>query len=259
MPENGTALVMFSGGKDSFLTACRLVEQGKRVTLLSFNNGAVAAEEHILHGASRLGNRYGNRIEYAGVYPTVGTLRLIDEHWASLPWSRLGAEYPDLSNAQVNCLHCQSAMWIAAIAYCVSKSIGTIATGYKSCDPFCTGMPAWNRRMRTTAERHGVSVETPLWTTPEWGEFPDVGRDREMEHHMFGPSVLEPQCTIGRPVPPPTDAVERQIAQFFDDHIEPYVDRQIDELSNIFRHIRLSAKSLEPYDYAVPDGSHGLY
>lgn len=35
-------LVLFSGGKDSFLTACRLVEAGKHVILFSCNNGALA-------------------------------------------------------------------------------------------------------------------------------------------------------------------------------------------------------------------------
>lgn len=259
MAENKKTLVMFSGGKDSFLTACRLAEQGDHVTLLSFNNGAVVAEEHLSHGAARLKNRYRDRVTWAGVYPTIGTLRAIDKHYINTSWKDLGKNYPDLSNAQVNCLHCQTAMWIAAIAYCKAKNLDRIAAGYKSCDPFCTGMPPWINHMKTAANSHGLDIITPLWETPEWGEFPDTGRDREMEHHMFLHSVLEPQCTIGRPVPNPTPEIIAQIERFFRDHISPFINDQITELTNILRCIKLSDRSLKPYEYQVPDGSGGLY
>lgn len=197
---NPQALVLFSGGKDSFLTAARLVEQGYDAVLVSFNNGSVLYEKNLLHGAARLKNRYGDRrIEYAGAYGTISTIWSLNEAWTYMPWDELGRKYPGTCNCQVTCLHCQTAMWIAAIAYAKARSIKFAAAGYKDQDEFCTGIRPWIDRIAGIAGKNQVTLLTPLWKTPEWGEDKKYGRDVEMIEKFFEPSVLEPKCILGRP------------------------------------------------------------
>ena len=110
-------LLLFSGGKDSFISASREIYTGNRVILISFNNSAVIGEKNILHGVARLQRKYGdNRITYAGCYNTGAIIQSLKDKWADIPWSVLGEQYPNLTNTQITCLHCQTAMWIAAMA-----------------------------------------------------------------------------------------------------------------------------------------------
>ena len=37
-----------------------------------------------------------------------------------------------MTNCQIQCLHCQTAMWVCAIAYAKAKNIKNIAAGYKA-------------------------------------------------------------------------------------------------------------------------------
>lgn len=252
------SLVMFSGGKDSFLTACRLAEIGRQVELISFNNGAVVGEENIGHGVKRLQNRYGeDKVQFVGVYNTAALMQRVEHNWVYGSWKELGEKYPGCVNAQVRCLHCQTCMWLAAIAYAKAKGIKEIAAGYKSTDLFCTGMEKWIDRIAYVAEQHGIVVGFPLWETPEWGEYPEVGRDYEMLSRGFEPCVLEPKCLIGCPV---QDRVgEEDMLRYFDDCVVVSMDEMIDYMVGVFKYIKLSAVSLERLRYEIPDGSSGVY
>lgn len=188
-------LVLYSGGKDSFLATCRVLNDGNDVVLLSFNNGCMVAEKNLQHGADRLAQKYSaSRVEYAGVYPTIGTIQRLNEDWMYLPQSELGKKYPTITNCQVQCLHCQSSMWVAAIAYCKAHNIKHIACGYKNTDMFCTGMSSYIETIKRIAITFGIEVETPIW---ELGDN-NWERDQELILNQFVPKVLEPKCLVGR-------------------------------------------------------------
>lgn len=48
------ALVLFSGGKDSFLTTLNLLHEGYRVTLLTCDNGSEMCIRNVEHSVIRL-------------------------------------------------------------------------------------------------------------------------------------------------------------------------------------------------------------
>lgn len=260
MPDKQKTLVLFSGGKDSFLTACRLASQDHEVHLISFNNGSIACEENLLHGVARLQNRYGeDKIRYDGAYCTAATIWRLNEAWSCMPWHELGEKYPDLTNVQMTCMHCQTAMWIAAIAYAKAKHIRAIATGYKDTDEFCTGMPQWLDRITEIAAKNGISVVTPLWTTPEWGEDKDFGRDMELMRRAFEPQVLEPKCMLGRPSEKPGISQAEYMMAYFDNVMREKVQDGIDNLARIFEYIGISGKAMERIEYPVPTGENGMF
>ena len=52
-------ILMFSGGRDSFLSACYLIEDGFRVCMATFENGAGLQTYNAAHGARRIIETYG--------------------------------------------------------------------------------------------------------------------------------------------------------------------------------------------------------
>lgn len=253
---NEKYLVLFSGGKDSFLTACRLLNNRHRVVLLSFNGGAVIGEENFSHGVNRLIKRYGkDMVEFAGVYPTVGTIARLNRTWVYGTQQELGNKYPNITNCQFQCLHCQTAMWAAAIAYAKAKNIKFIASGYKKTDVFCTGITRYIERITAIANKYNIFIELPLWDLPN-----DYERDLEMIRYGFYPSVYEPKCVLGNPVKNGFPDKERDdILRYFDNELVNAFIESIDSLTNIFKYIKLSEKSFTVLHYDDTSGDDGMY
>lgn len=252
------ALVLFSGGKDSFLTASRLLRKGYEIRLMSFNNGCVCGEQVFNHSASRLENRYGKeQCQFIGIYNTAATIMRLNEAWANTPYSEMGKRYPAIINTQLNCLHCQSAMWIAAFAYCIAKDIPFVACGYKSTDEFCTGIPQYTESIAKLGCYNNIGVRFPLWET-DWD---DMGRDYEMAAHGFIPSVYESKCLYGRPVAKMSEREAEDLMSYFHAQIEPHMQGLIENLIPVMKSITLSrlGPSMQVLEYPVPDGSDGLY
>lgn len=238
-------LILFSGGKDSFLTACRAAADGHPVTLLSFNGGSVIGEENLRHGADRLIRMYGSdMVEYAGVYSTAATIACMNSNWIYYPQRVLGAKYPELTNCQLNCLHCQTAMWVAALAYAKAKGISEIACGYKKSDVFCTGSNTYFTEICALAEKFQVNITRPLW---EMGD--DFERDTEMIMRGFEAQVLEPKCLLGRPCSCLSYAEHSDMFKYFTAELKDMLPGLVEHLIPIFKYIRLSDTSFDKVSY----------
>lgn len=261
IPIKSRVLVLFSGGKDSFLSACRLITEGHTVDLISFNNGAVANEKILVKSARRLVNRYGaDRAKYLGCYNTTAVIQTLSGWQSDTPWSGLAARYPDLYDSQVRCLTCQTAMWAAAIAYACARHIPAAACGYRMSDVFCTGKDSYWKRISALAAGYKIGLLRPVWNDSVWTATPgDVSRDLEMENHCFSPVAFEPKCLIGRPAEPMGPAAESCMARYLDDVLIPAADEEIRHLAPILQVLELSTESLHAIDYEIPDGSRGLY
>lgn len=60
-------LVLFSGGKDSFLSTIYLIEQGYKVILVHFDNGQTIGINNVKIGYKRLLKKYGSeKVSYIG-------------------------------------------------------------------------------------------------------------------------------------------------------------------------------------------------
>lgn len=254
-------LILFSGGKDSFLTACREIKAGNAAKLISFNNGAVLGEQNLLHSAARLKNRYGPKaVQYIGCYNTSAVIHHLSGMHADTNWETLGSRYPNLINAQINCLHCQTAMWICAIAYASAHRIPAIAAGYRKSDLFCTGMPEYGRRMLHLAREFGCQVRFPVWDDDLWMQSPGgIERDFEMERNRFSPAVLEPKCMIGRPVKPMCDAAKQDVIRYIDEILLPVTESEIRHMQPVLKTLPIGPESMAVIEYPVPDGKNGIY
>lgn len=258
-PKDETVLVLFSGGNDSFLAACRLIMAGHSVRLLSFNNGAVANERILVDSAKRLANRYGpDKAVYDGCYNTAAAIQRLRDWQADLKLSEFAAFYPDLCETQLMCLLCQTAMWASAAAYAEAKDIKAVACGYRQSDVFCTGWNGYVRRIKDMLEKHGLRLKLPVWSDSGWTDDP-FGRKLEMENDGFLPVAYEPKCLLGRPARCRTTALESDMARYLDDIVLPAADAVTEKLVPVFKHIKLSPESLRAVDCPIPDGSKGFY
>lgn len=236
-------LVFFSGGKDSFITACKCVEEGYHVKLISFNNGCVANEENILHSAERLISKYGEEhIEYVGCYNTWGVFTSFRCKLVNTPFKEIYKSYPHLCMSQLNCMQCQSSMWVAGIAYCIAKDIKYIATGYKNTDNFCTGIIRYLQEMKILALGFGIEVLTPMFDSNLKDK--SVERDIEMGKRGFLPCVYEPKCMLGCPSQKPSQEGVDSLMKAFKDTVTDTVMNEIQSLVPIFKNIKLSPKSI---------------
>lgn len=236
-------LLMFSGGKDSFIAACKLVEQGNNVSLIMFNSGCIAAEENVLHSAERLKKKYTNRIEMMGIRSTMADNIRINKQWKEFTARELCSRYPDVNGVQSQCFFCQTSMWLEAIAYCKSHDIRCIATVYKSSDTFCTGSQSYLEFIREIANEHYIEIKLPMWGFIDIEDGLDR-RDQEMCMRRFLPSVLEPKCTIGLPA---DEKISSKAIEQLINYIKEYIDYTdlIDRSTQVLKHIHLSNKSLE--------------
>ena len=98
-------LVFFSGGKDSFITACLQVEKDYDVTLIYFNNGSSSNAKNVRLMAERIQKRYGaDRVHYAGVCPTAGAFSLLRNNLYTVRMCNIADKYPHMTLSQGNCL-----------------------------------------------------------------------------------------------------------------------------------------------------------
>lgn len=233
------ALVLYSGGKDSMLAACDLVAIGYEVVLLACNCGALVAEENLLHGVKQLKECFGaDVVSYAGCSATAATMCRLSEYYTNTPVQDFAKNFPTLTPCQIRCLNCQSAIWVAAIAYAKARGIRTIACGYKATDEFCTGMQSYWDSLISIASRYEIAL-----LRPEWDLVTDYERDIKMIRYGLYPAVLEPKCLLGTPATPLSDTEREDLMNYFAENLYAEMLGQINNLSKIFKHLRLSPRA----------------
>lgn len=185
--------VLFSGGKDSFAAAIKMRAKGYRIHLLSCDNGCMSGIENFSHGAGRLKKVFGDSVshEVVSIAESVHELRQL---LCRLTVSELAENYPHILPYQLDCLICHSAMYRAAIQYCLSHRISVIVDGGRSSQRFIVELPEMAEQYQELCRKFGIQVLFPLLDIED-----DEDIDYIMTSHGFIPKVLEPQCWVGCP------------------------------------------------------------
>lgn len=223
-------LLLYSGGKDSMYSACYFLSKGHTVHLLSFNNGALLAEEHLLHGYDRLHRLWGDNVVWEGVYGTAAMIKLFRKDLYTETLKDIAYKYPTLTLTQLQCSVCQTCMWLAAVSFAIAKGITNISCGYKSCDPFVTGNPDYVLFIENFCRQYGIEMATPVW---------DKTVCNLMDYEM-SPQVLEPQCMLGLPA----DGTDSAVAVRF------IVDRYLKQMPELVNHYVPMFKAIRLSDHA---------
>ena len=214
------AILLFSGGRDSFLAGCYLIEEGFKIYMVTFENGAGLAAQNAKHGVERIIKRYGkDKAEFLGVHSVAGIWREFFLPYFNMKPSEILKEFGELTISQFHCLTCRSAMYIWTIIKARQMGIKYIADGARKDQGFVIELPSMIDKFRNFFAEYGIKLLLPVWDLDS-----DWKRKNLLLLRGFVPKTLEPQCLIGVPLPkerPPDEEIQKAVVNYFEKIILP--------------------------------------
>lgn len=225
-------VLLFSGGKDSFLSACYLIEDGFKVYLVTFENGAGLQGYNAEHGANRIIKRYGkDKAEFLGVQNIAGIWRKFFLPYFNMKPSEIIKEYGELTISQFHCLTCRSAMYIWSIIKAKHMGVQYMAEGARKDQGFVIELPGMIKKFKNFCSEYSIELLLPVYNLDSNWE-----RKNLLLLRGFVPKTLEPQCLVGVPLPSgkaPDEEVQKATEIFFTKTILPRAREIIKTQSNL--------------------------
>lgn len=230
------AILMLSGGRDSFISACRLLESDDNciIKMVTYDNGCSTHSSDAKGVANRIIERYGaNRAEYLGVFPIIGIMREFFFPYFNMKPEEQAAEFQGMTPSQFHCLICRTSMYIASIYLAKKQQASVIAEGGREVQGFVIELPEMINKLTELVEKAGLKLELPVYDMKD-----DWERDNELIRRGFVSKSFEPKCLIGCPIRGSVDQdVIAGVISYFDKIIIPTIDRRAllsDEAVNSF-------------------------
>ncbi|EOQ37933.1 hypothetical protein [Butyricicoccus pullicaecorum] len=226
-------LLMLSGGRDSFLSACRLIEQGKRVYMITYDNKCMSNAKGAQEVAERIIQRYGpEKAVFVGIQSVAAHLYRLQKNYLYQTLQESSQKYPNLRPAQMPCLACHTGMYIESIAYCKAHNIPAIAEGAREIQGFFVELPEMVERYEKLAKDYDITIELPVYKLKD-----DWERKLELADRGFVPKTFEPQCWLGCPLGENLNEEERRsLAAYYDAEMEPKLEKLIDARIAAMKH-----------------------
>lgn len=224
--ELKNVLVMLSGGRDSFLATCRLIEQGNHVYMVTYDNGCMSNTEAVTQVAKRIIKKYGSsRASFIGIYSMPTYLYRLQETYLYRTTSESSKQYPNLIPAQLRCLVCRTGMYIEAIAYCKTHNIQCMAEGARKIQKFIVELPEMIERYKMLTKNNEIDLILPVYELSD-----DWERKLELADRGYIPKTLEPQCWLGCPLRQELSPLEiMSLVDYYDNEIEPKLQKIIND------------------------------
>lgn len=222
---------LFSGGKDSFLSTCKLIENNNIVYLINYDNGCGLCNENIKHGVKRLTKKYGKKqVKFLGIYNISGIWRSFFLPFLNLKPSKIIKEYGEITYSQFNCLTCRLSMYLYSIAVCQCLNISKVSDGARYVQGFAIETKTMLDRFKKIFEKYKIDLILPVVDLDsDWDE------KNELLIHGFVPKVLEPQCLLGVPLENGRldEEIIKGVTSFYDKEIIDKCDTLIDMIRPI--------------------------
>lgn len=219
-------LLMLSGGRDSFLSACHLLEDGYRVQMITYDNGCLSNVSAVQEVADRIIAKYGkSRASYAGVHSVASSLYRLQETFLYQTISESSRKYPDLRPDQLRCLVCRTGMYVESIAYCKTHNIAYLAEGARESQGFFVELREMIKQYKELAKQNEIELLLPVYElTDEWE------RKLQLADRGYVPKTSEPQCWIGCPLHRElSDNEIRSLLDYYNVEIKPKLQILIDK------------------------------
>lgn len=197
-------MVLFSGGRDSFLCCCKLIDKYDLV-LLHCDNGSELGTDFVETSAERLQKKYGkDHVKYLPVEITAEDFqRFIHYLWTEDSSTLVADGFRDLIYSQGMCLCCRSAMYLHAIKLCQKKQIHFLVDGARQSQLFGLEQPIMIDEYSRLCKKFGVELLTPVYNLTS-----DDERKCRLMNYGFVPKTLESQYTLGIPMDGPLTGEE---------------------------------------------------
>lgn len=219
-------LLMYSGGLDSFLSVCRLIEAGFRVLLVHFDNGSMIGTEAVLKGTEILKKKFGSRVEYIGIVSTAAiNMRL--KKIENRKFSDIVDLFGNATMSQYQCLVCRSAMYYYAAALALERNIHFVAEGARRSQKFAIEQTPVLECFNAFLKKNDIELLLPVIDLED--DFEKI-----MEINEWGLEAIpyESKCLLGYRLEneyPVDEEIITAIQHIFNELIRPEMDALIND------------------------------
>jgi len=187
---------LFSGGKDSFLSACKLLEKDNKVYFVTYENGCSLSSDNAVQGVNRLSDKYGqDNVRFIGIYNTSGIWRSFFLPFLNLKPSEVSEKYGEITYSQFNCLTCRLSMYLYSIVICRRLGINKVSDGARYSQGFAIELAPMIDRFKRLFMEYQIELILPVIDLDS-----DWQKKNELLLRGFVPKVSEPQCLCGVPL-----------------------------------------------------------
>lgn len=207
-------ILMLSGGRDSFLSACRLLDKGYQVDMVTYKNGCDIQALKSKEVAERIIKIYGDEsAHFLGVRSISGYIRDFYPLYMNKTNYELYQKYGELTQSQLNCLICRTSMYILSIIICKKYGIKLIAEGGRRSQGFAIEQDSMIGRYKSLLKEYDIELIMPVYDL-----YDNWKLKNELLKKGFAPKTWEPQCLLGYPLEKNlSTTVMDGILKFYDD------------------------------------------
>lgn len=189
-------LVLFSGGKDSLLSAILLIEQGYKVKLVHYDNMCQVGSNNVKNGYKRLVKKYGSdKVEYMGIKNISCFFRTFINKMYNMYIDEIKEKYGNISISQLNCLSCRLSMYIATILICQKQNIKYVADGARNSQLFAIEQDEMLQRFKELFDKYNIELLLPVKNLTD-----DFEEKNQFIIRGIIPKVTESLCLLGMPL-----------------------------------------------------------
>lgn len=210
---NNDVLLMYSGGKDSTLSAFRLYNAGYNIHFIHFNNGHMKdTDKPYLTFKKSFEDKDGFYFNYE--FSNVNIKKEFEEYFSN--WNN--SQYDSSLTSEIRCLSCRMAMYTKAIMIAKEYGFKYIAEGARISQKFMLEQQPMINRLKDLASIYGIKLIFPvLYLSDNQKEI------EELINNGHSSKTWESKCLIGSPAKEKTREDERIILEYFETKIKPQI------------------------------------
>lgn len=212
---NKDVLLLYSGGKDSTLTALRLKKAGFNVYFMHFDNGYMLdTDKPYLTFKNTFANCPGYYFDYEN--HAINIKEIFVDYFSK--WQK-DKDWDLTSNSlssEIKCLSCRMAMYTRALQYAREHDFKYLAEGARISQQFMIEQPKMLNYFKELANNYGIKILYPVLNIED-----DELEKKELLENGFSTKSWEGKCIIGRPPKDKNSLDEKIIIDYYNEIIKP--------------------------------------
>lgn len=204
-------LLLYSGGKDSTLSAIRLHNAGYNVHFIHFNNGHMKDQDKpYLTYRKTFSPEDGYYFSY--LHKSVNMEYLFNSYFSK--YSKKDDD--SIITSELRCLSCRMAMYTEAIRIARQKGFHYIAEGARISQKFMLEQKPILNRLQTITNSYGIELIFPVLDLQD-----DQEEINEIIANGYSSKTWESKCLVGRPTRDKTAEEEETIIEYYEKKLKP--------------------------------------
>lgn len=190
------ALILFSGGKDSFLSTLLMLKKEYKVNLVTYDNGCELMCKNVLTGAKRIQKKYGeDKVKIIGIKKIDAIFREMISNLYNYDINYIKDNFGNITISQINCLSCRLSMYIMSIIICKQNKINLVIDGARRCQLFLVEQDIMIQEFKKLFNYYCLEIDFPLLDEED-----DFKIKNMLLANGFVPKMNESQCLLGIPI-----------------------------------------------------------